>query len=90
MKGKNSDLKIPKSTRKKKSSKGIQCYGCQGYGHIASDCGNQKTKKKPFNLTWDDDTFDDEEKDCQYFCWLIHGLDKILGPLSCIFYFILE
>ena len=25
-----------------------------------------------------------------FFCWLIHGLDKTLGPLSCIFYFILE
>ena len=25
-----------------------------------------------------------------FLCWLIHGLDKTLGPLSCIFYFILE
>ena len=25
-----------------------------------------------------------------FFCWLIHGLDKTLGPLSCVFYFILE
>ena len=41
---------IPKSVVKKKSSKGIKCYKCEGYGHIASNCGNRKSKMKAFNL----------------------------------------
>ena len=38
------------------SDKGIKCYECEGYGYIASDRGKKKSKKKAFNLTWDDDT----------------------------------
>eukprot|EP00268_Persea_americana_P007174 TRINITY_DN12647_c0_g1_i3.p1 TRINITY_DN12647_c0_g1~~TRINITY_DN12647_c0_g1_i3.p1 ORF type:complete len:100 (+),score=27.34 TRINITY_DN12647_c0_g1_i3:168-467(+) len=41
---------IPKSVVKKKSSKGIKCYKCEGCGHIASNCGNRKSKTKAFNL----------------------------------------
>eukprot|EP00268_Persea_americana_P007175 TRINITY_DN12647_c0_g1_i6.p1 TRINITY_DN12647_c0_g1~~TRINITY_DN12647_c0_g1_i6.p1 ORF type:complete len:125 (+),score=30.11 TRINITY_DN12647_c0_g1_i6:168-542(+) len=41
---------IPKSVVKKKSSKGIKCYKCEGYGHIAGNCGNRKSKTKAFNL----------------------------------------
>ena len=62
MKGKKSDLKIPKNSAKKKFSKGIQCFECHGYGHIASDCANKKSQKKAFNLTWDDDTSEEEDK----------------------------
>ena len=62
MKGKKSDLKIPKNYVKKKSSKGIQCFECHGYGHIASDCATKKVKKKAFNLTWDDDTSEKDDK----------------------------
>ena len=62
MKGKKSNLKIPKSVGRRKSEKGIQCYERQGYGHIAGDYSNRKPKKKSFNLTWDDDTSRDEEK----------------------------
>ena len=62
MKGKKSDLKIPKKIAKKKSSKGIQCFVCHGYKHIASDCANKKPKKKAFNLTWDDNTSEEEDK----------------------------
>ena len=32
----------------------IHCYKCQGFEHIASDCGNWKPNKRAFNLTWDD------------------------------------
>ncbi|XXG73420.1 hypothetical protein AAC387_Pa07g2340 [Persea americana] len=39
-----------KSVMRKISSKGIKCYKCEGYGHIASDCGNRKSKAKAFNL----------------------------------------
>ena len=67
MKGKKSDLRIPKNYVKKKSSKGIQCFECHGYGHIASDCANKKPKKKAFNLTWDDDTSEEEDKKSEKF-----------------------
>ena len=36
--------------------KGIQCYECKGYGHIANDCENKKSKKKALNTTWEDET----------------------------------
>eukprot|EP00268_Persea_americana_P013198 TRINITY_DN15759_c1_g1_i4.p1 TRINITY_DN15759_c1_g1~~TRINITY_DN15759_c1_g1_i4.p1 ORF type:complete len:114 (+),score=38.16 TRINITY_DN15759_c1_g1_i4:31-372(+) len=62
MKGKKSDLKILENSVKKKSSMGIQCFDCHGYGHIASDCANKKPKKKAFNLTWDNDTSEEEDK----------------------------
>ena len=42
MKGQKTNVRIPKNSRKKKSFKGIQCYECKGYGHIANDCGNKK------------------------------------------------
>jgi len=42
-KGQNQDFKL----------KGIQCYECGGYGHIAVDCGNNKDKKS-YTLTWSD------------------------------------
>ena len=56
MKGKKSNVKIPKNYGKKKFFKGIQCYECKGYGHIANDCGNKKSKKKALNTTWGDKT----------------------------------
>ena len=62
MNGKKSDLKIPKNFVKKKSSYGIQCFECHYYGHIASDCAAKKLKKKAFNLTWDDDTSEEDDK----------------------------
>ena len=42
--------KFAKSVAKKKSSKWIKCYEREGYGHIASDCGNRKPKKMTFNV----------------------------------------
>ncbi|KAL6986439.1 hypothetical protein U1Q18_052640 [Sarracenia purpurea var. burkii] len=35
----------------------IQCFECQGFGHIAQDCANKKKKKeKVLSVTWDDDS----------------------------------
>ena len=48
------NVKITKSVGKSKSSKGIRCYECQGYGHTSSDCANRKSKKMTFYLTWND------------------------------------
>ncbi|KAL2498180.1 Uncharacterized protein Adt_23730 [Abeliophyllum distichum] len=46
----------------------IQCYTCEGYGHIASECANnQKGKfgKKAINVTWseDEESTDDQSGD---------------------------
>ena len=42
MKGQKTNVRIPKNSGKKKSFKGIQCYECKGYGHIANYYGNKK------------------------------------------------
>ncbi|KAL5798532.1 hypothetical protein ACOSQ2_003352 [Xanthoceras sorbifolium] len=48
----------------KGKSKGVQCYECQGFGHIASECANVQNnpkKGKALNTTWSDS--DDEDDD---------------------------
>ncbi|KAL5827552.1 hypothetical protein ACOSQ4_019349 [Xanthoceras sorbifolium] len=43
-------------------SKGVQCYECQGFGHIAFECANIQINLKKgiaLNITWSDN--DDEE-----------------------------
>ncbi|KAL5794584.1 hypothetical protein ACOSP7_003178 [Xanthoceras sorbifolium] len=52
----------------KGKSKGVQCYECQGFGHIASECANVQNnpkKGKALNITWSDsdDEDDDESSD---------------------------
>lgn len=48
----------------KSFSKGIQCFECQGYGHIAAECANRKEKRlsKALNITWDNDS---ENENCE-------------------------
>ncbi|MCJ7714503.1 hypothetical protein MUO66_08630, partial [Candidatus Bathyarchaeota archaeon] len=38
--------------------KGIQCFECQGFGHIALECTNKK--QKALCSTWDDSGTDEE------------------------------
>lgn len=46
----------PVTDSKKKLNKGIQCHGCEGFGHIQAECANTfKKKGKSFNTTWSDD-----------------------------------
>lgn len=55
------DKPIDKSFSKN-SSKGIKCFECQGYGHIAAKCANRVERRleRALNVTWDDDS--EEEK----------------------------
>ena len=46
VKGKKTNVKIPKHDGKKKSSKWTQCYECHGFGYVVSDCSSRKSKKK--------------------------------------------
>ena len=62
MKGKITNLKIHKTAGKNKSSKGIWCYEYQGFGDIASDYGNRKSKKKALNTTWGNDTSNEDDE----------------------------
>ncbi|KAL5764699.1 hypothetical protein ACOSQ2_017293 [Xanthoceras sorbifolium] len=65
-KGANSkrDYLPRKNNNDKGKSKGVQCYECQGFGHIASECANVQNKPKKgkaLNITWSDS--DDEDVD---------------------------
>ena len=64
MKGKKNNVKISKTTRKN-SSKWIQCYECQGYGHVANDREHKNSKKKALNTTWEEDTSDDNDENLE-------------------------
>ena len=53
---------VPEKNPSKGSTKPIQCFECQGYGHTAAKCANrkEKSKGKALNVSWEEDT--DEEK----------------------------
>lgn len=44
-----------KSSSSKGKSKELQCYNCQGFGHMATECPSKvKSKRKGLVATWDD------------------------------------
>ena len=44
---------------------GPQCFGCQGYGHIKSECPTYlKSKSKAVTITLNDDEISDDESGC--------------------------
>src|SRR4051812_48024671 len=50
-----------KSEEKYNHSKGIQCHGCEGYGHIKAECPTYlKKQKKGLSVSWSDE---DSESD---------------------------
>ena len=53
---------VSEKNTSKGSTKPIQCFECQGYGHVATKCANRKeiSKGKALNVSWEEDT--DEEK----------------------------
>ena len=53
---------VPEKNPFKRSTKNIQCFECQGYGHIAAKCANRKEKGKgkALNVSWEEDI--DEDK----------------------------
>ena len=47
------------------NSTGPQCFGCQGYGHIKSECPTYlKSKGKAMTVTLSDDEISDDEFGC--------------------------
>ena len=50
-------------TQENNHKKGVQCYKCSGFGHIAPECANLKKKRgKAMAVTWSDND-DLEEED---------------------------
>ena len=44
---------------------GPQCFGCQGYGHMKSECPTYlKSKSKAVTITLNDDEISDDESGC--------------------------
>ena len=66
---------------KKKSSKGIKCYKCEGYGHIASDCGNRKSKTKAFNLKRSESEKPDTSKE-KYIAFMVTTSGSVTPQVS--------
>ncbi|KAK1560487.1 hypothetical protein Q3G72_027158 [Acer saccharum] len=59
---KKTHFKKVEQTQEKDHKKGVQCYECSGYEHIAPECANLKKKKgKALAVTWSDS--DDLEKE---------------------------
>lgn len=55
----------PKTEEKSNQVKGIQCHGCEGFGHIRSECPTYiKKQKKGLFVAWsEDDSESDPEED---------------------------
>ena len=53
-----------KSDEKPSHSKGIQCHGCEGYGHIIAECPTHlKKQRKGLSVCRSDDTESEQESD---------------------------
>ena len=53
-----------KSEEKPSQSKGIQCHGCEGYGHIKAECPTHlKKQRKGLSVCWSDDTESEHESE---------------------------
>ena len=62
---KKAPFKKMEQTQEKDHKKGVQCYECSGFGHIATECANLKKKKrgKAMAVTWSDsDDLEEEDK----------------------------
>ena len=66
-KNNNSEKSKSKVGQSSNSSLGQQCYGCQGYGHLKSECPTfLRSKGKAMAITLsDDEVFDHESKSDQ-------------------------
>jgi hypothetical protein len=61
---KKAPFKKVEQTQEKDHKKGVQCYECSGFGHIAPECANLKKKRgKAMAVTWSDsDDLEEEDK----------------------------
>ena len=61
----NTDKLKEKVSQSSNNSLGSQCFGCQRYGHMKSECPtNLKSKGKAMAVTLSDDDISDNESDC--------------------------
>ncbi|KAK2369873.1 gag-protease polyprotein [Trifolium repens] len=51
-------------SKTKEEDRGVQCFECEGYGHIRTECGTYlKKQKKGLAVTWSDEDNSDNEAD---------------------------
>ena len=61
----NNDKPIEKVGQSSNNSMGPQCFGCQGYGHMKSECPTYlKSKGKAMTITLSDGEVSDNESEC--------------------------
>ena len=61
----NNDKPRKKICQSSNNSMGPQCFGCQGYGHMKSECPTYlKSKGKAMAVTFSDDEVSDDESEC--------------------------
>ena len=61
----NNDKPREKVAQSSNNSKGPQCFGCQGYGHMKSECPTYlKSKGKALAITLSDGEVSDDESEC--------------------------
>ena len=61
----NNDKPREKVGQSSNNSMGPQCFGCQGYGHMKSECSTYlKSKGKTMAVTLSDDEASDDESEC--------------------------
>ena len=61
----NNDKPREKVGQSSNNSMGSQCFGCQGYGHIKSECPTYlKSKGKAMAVTLSDSEVSDDESKC--------------------------
>ena len=61
----NTDKPREKVGQSSNNSMGFQCFGCQGYGHMKSECPTYlKSKGKTMAVTLSDDKVSDDESGC--------------------------
>src|SRR4030043_660965 len=58
----NEGQRRTKAEETSEASKGVQCFGCEGYGHIRSECPTfLKRQKKSLSASWSDDEGSENE-----------------------------
>ena len=61
----NNDMPRERVGQSSNNSLGSQCFGCQGYGHMKSECTTYlKSKGKAMAVTFSDGEVSDHESDC--------------------------
>ena len=64
---KSNEFGRKRAEEKSTQGKGIQCHGCEGFGHIRAKCPTYlKKQKKNLSVTWSEEDSDLEEEHAKY------------------------